>query len=93
MRAARGTNRPGAVAHGSSGISDPQALKRRSEAFNLAFVLLGGRRAANGFLDSVHPGMIDVPRTRVGASDLGLIEVVRVLRRQALNATPSEIRP
>jgi hypothetical protein len=26
-------------------------------------VLLGGRRAANGFLDSVHPGMIDVPRS------------------------------
>lgn len=93
MRATRGTSRPGAVAHGSSGISDPQALKRRSEAFNLAFVLLGGRRAANGFLDSVHPGMIDVPRQRVGASELGLIEVVRVLRRQALRAAPLEIQP
>ena len=66
--------------------TDCHALKRRSEAFDLAFLLLGGRRAANSFLDTPNPGLSGIPRMRADTSALGLIEVVRVLRRHALNA-------
>jgi hypothetical protein len=67
-------------------------LKRRAEAFSLAFVLLGGRRAANGYLDTEHPGLACSPRQRADASPLGLIEVARVLRRDALTGMPPEWR-
>lgn len=71
---------------------DHLALRRRADAFSLAFVLLGGRRAANSFLDSEHRSLAGVPRTRAGTSALGLVEVVRVLRREALASAAMEIQ-
>lgn len=93
----RGLLRAGSYAapslHGSGPVTpDRAARKRGAEAFDLAFLLLGGRRAANGFLDSVHPGLAEMPRARVAASPLGLVEVVRVLRREALNPAAPEFQ-
>jgi len=71
-------------------VGDVPSLKRRCEAFNLAFLLLGGRRAANHFLDAMNPSLAGVPRMRADSSPLGLVEVTRVLRRAALDAAPAE---
>ena len=62
---------------------------RRAAAFSLAFLLLGGRRAANLYLDTLHPGLASLPRQRAGGSALGLIEVSRKLRRDAMMHFPS----
>jgi hypothetical protein len=67
-------------------------FERQSQAYSLAFLLLGGRRAANGFLDSVNTDLLCVPRERAGSSLLGLVEVVRVLRREALRLAQSANR-
>jgi len=72
---------------------DGPSLKRRSDAFNLAFLLLGGRRAANHFLDAMNPSLAGIPRMRADSSPLGLVEVTRVLRRAALDAAPSRWLP
>ena len=80
--------RGAAFSRSGRALADPEALKRRWDAFNLAFLLLGGRQAANRFLDAMHPSLAGTPRMRAGASGLGLIEVARVLRREALKAAP-----
>lgn len=82
------------TAHGRRGRdeSDRPSLKRQSEVFGLAFVLLGGRRAANGFLDTVNEDLRCRPRHRAGTSVLGLVEVVRVLRRAALKSAHSTVQ-
>ena len=78
---------------GSLCHADHPSLKRQAEAFSLAFVLLGGRRAANGFLDAVNQDLMCKPRQRAGTSVLGLVQVVRVLRRVALTPAYPAIRP
>jgi len=77
---------------GDERVADRSGLKRQSEAFNLAFLLLGGRRAANDFLDGVNSDLQCSLRRHAGTSVLGLVEVVRVLRRAALTAAHSALR-
>jgi hypothetical protein len=92
VRGLRGNGRSAGGAHIISAKADPHVVGRRSEAFNLAFLLLGGRRAANGYLDSEHPSLGCIPRKRAGGSALGLIEVARVLRRDAMNLLSPTVR-
>lgn len=68
---------------GTRPIPDSAALRRRSEAFNLAFLLLGGRQAATSFLCDIHPRLAARPGLAAMQSPWGLVEVVRVLRREA----------
>lgn len=93
MKGMRNTARPAGPMRATMHKADGLVLKRRAEAFSLAFLLLGGRRAANGYLDTEHPGLACSPRHRADASLLGLIEVARVIRRDAMNRLPAEFRP
>lgn len=84
----RGVHRPARLAGlARTGLVKPDrpGSRRCAEAFSLAFLLLGGRRAANGYLDKAHPSLACNPRQRADASALGLIEVARLIRRDALN--------
>lgn len=92
VRPARGGTRLAGSTHVGLTEDDVQARKRRSDAFNLAFVLLGGRRAANDYLDTMHSRLDGIPRQRAQASAWGLIEAVRVMRRDAMRGKPTDIR-
>lgn len=89
----RRARRPAKLFHDEHAVTTTAALKRGAEAFDIAFVLLGGRRAANDYLDTTHPGLGGVPRERSNQSALGLIEVVRVMRRDALIAARAQNMP
>lgn len=65
-------------------LANHEAWRRRSELHHLAFLLLGGSRAARGFLGSDHAGLSQTPVVAAMKSSLGLIEATRVLRREAL---------
>jgi len=57
--------------------------ERRAQVVDLAFLLLGGRKAASMFLSTRHPDLGGVPSTIAMSSQWGLVEVVRVMRRHA----------
>lgn len=67
-------------------------LQRQFEEYTLAFLLLGGRKATRDFLDAFNRDLRGLSRERAGKSVLGLVEVVRVLRRQALHIAQSAAR-
>jgi len=84
MRRVRFALRRGAV-HGDAALREnPAARRRKSELYDIAFLLLGGRRAAQAFLYEDHPVLDRKPFLAAMASPLGLIEAVYVLRREAL---------
>lgn len=65
-------------------LANHAAWRRRSEPYDLAFLLLGGSRAARGFLENENAGLSQAPVMAAMKSSLGLVEVTRVLRRMAL---------
>lgn len=65
-------------------LANHEAWRRRSELYDLAFLLLGGSRAARGFLGNDHAGLSQAPVEAALKSPLGLTEATRVLRREAL---------
>jgi len=64
-------------------LANREAWQRRSELYDLAFLLLGGSRAARGFLGNDHAGLSQAPVVIAMKSSLGLVEVTRALRREA----------
>lgn len=70
-------------AHGRAQIAQTENLKRRAEVVDLAFLLLGGRRAGNAFLFRHHPVLAGIPANLAMSSPWGLVEVARVMRREA----------
>lgn len=92
MRRLRTPARGRAAQPGADHLPGSAARKRRSEVFNLAFLLLGGRQAATTFLSDIHPRLAARPGFAAMKSPWGLVEVVRVLRREAQALAPETDR-
>jgi uncharacterized protein (DUF2384 family) len=60
--------------------------RRRDEVSRLAFLLLGGRRAAADFLNRPLPGVTETPLATAMRSALGQLQVSLLIRRFAAKA-------
>lgn len=80
------------AANGRQWIAYPRSsdcYRRRAEVFRLAYLLLGGRAAADRFLNCPDPGLAATPLAVAMESRFGCFKVSLLIRRCAIGLSPT----